>query len=306
MGERWPNVLGALLTLAAAVHHRLPSITVLICRGWPTTPKGCGRRQISAQRLKRYLQHVQRSPPHTFDTAFIGALINRRYSCKDKASKEILADLTPTDEKWKPPKYWPDNARAVTGQLTRHATALRAQGWMIDNDDAANKDSVIRWTILPPTDPEKAGKSSPPSPPNPPEADNGWSDGLWTRNARTGTWGYDEHANPPDPPNDTPLTSQDGLAGMAGMEYTPSQSSARTAETRFPSTCRSPGPAATAPKDAASQQIGKGPAGDRRPVRSPRRHPRRHLHLRADDRRTPQGVGARLPQIVGTRIYTSG
>ena len=227
--KEWPNVLGGLLTLAAAVHHRLPSITVA------NLPRMADYAEVLAavdqicgsNGLQRYREQVKRVSADTLDNAFIGALINRRYSCKDKASKEILADLTPTDEKWKPPKYWPDNARAVTGQLTRHAPALRAQGWMIDNDDAANKDSVIRWTILPPTDPEKAGKSSPPSPPNPPEADNGWSDGLWDGGEDGGEDDWEDEddnpPNPPDPPNDTPLTSQDGLAGMAGMEYTPSQ-----------------------------------------------------------------------------------
>ena len=126
--------------------------------------------------VARYREQSKRVTADTLDNSFIGELMSRQYTCQGRTSADILRDLIPTDEKWKAPKDWPANARAVTGQLTRHAPAMRAQGWTVDNDDGHNKLNRVQWFVRLP---EKGSNPDSPDSPDSPQADNDRSAGLW-------------------------------------------------------------------------------------------------------------------------------
>jgi hypothetical protein len=235
--KQWPAILGGLLTLAVAVHHRLPSITVA------DLPRMADYAEVLAavdqicgtEGLTRYREQAKRVTADTLDNPFINALIDNKYVCEDKTSREILADLTPDDEKWKPPKDWPANARAVTGQLTRSAPALRAHGWEIDNDDGQNHNNRVKWFIRPP---EFACNPDSPDSPDSQEADNDWSEGLWDgeldgesdedqtpvsdspESPASHSESEASHENPPNSPQNDALNCEGELASHASHEYT--------------------------------------------------------------------------------------
>jgi hypothetical protein len=161
LAEAWdtarPGLLGALLDLAAAVHERLPAIHV------DDLPRMADFAKVLAavdevqgtEGLKRYRERSQRAAADTLDAPFIAELVTRRYSADGETSAELLTYLRPTAPDWRPPRGWPKNARAVTGLLTRHAPALRALGWEVDNDQGRNEQHATKWTVTPP-EPEKA------------------------------------------------------------------------------------------------------------------------------------------------------
>lgn len=190
-----PDVLGGLLNLAASVHHRLASITV------PKLPRMADYARVLAgvddvmgtNGLAHYREQCKRLAADTLDDAFIAAIVKHRHCCTDATSAAILADITQVitaaDSEWRAPRGWPHNAREVTAQLTRHAPAMRAQGWNVEDDGGRNKRGIMQWTIYPPG-PEKACNPDPPS--------------------------------LPGPPTETPLTRDDGEAEKAGQECRPS------------------------------------------------------------------------------------
>lgn len=147
-----PDVLGGLLTLAAQVHHRLPNVTVT------DAPRMADYAQVlkavddicNTNGLTRYRERARRAAADTLEAPFISELVDRKLCFTDTASADILAAVKPTAPDWKPPRDWPGNARAVTGQLTRHAPALRAQGWQVHHDDGRNHRNRVLWTIQPP------------------------------------------------------------------------------------------------------------------------------------------------------------
>jgi hypothetical protein len=147
-----PDILGGLLTLAATVHHRLPSVTVT------DAPRMADYAQVLAavdeildtSGLERYRERSKRVAADTLDTPFLAELVDQKLSVENMTSAELLDALKPTAPDWKPPKDWPKNARSATGQLTRHAPALRAQGWLIEDDAGRNHRNRVQWTIRPP------------------------------------------------------------------------------------------------------------------------------------------------------------
>jgi hypothetical protein len=97
----------------------------------------------------------------TLDHPFIVKLVEGRHAFEAQTSAEILAALTPNDKTWHAPRGWPTSAQTAAGQLTRHAPALRAQGWEVSDDGGRNHRNVLRWTIRPPEDARtKASQSS--------------------------------------------------------------------------------------------------------------------------------------------------
>ena len=87
--KEWPDILGGLLTLAAAVHHRLPSITVTdlprmadYANVLAAVDQICG-----TDGLDRYREQAKRVTADTLDNPFIGALIDARYCCEDETRR---------------------------------------------------------------------------------------------------------------------------------------------------------------------------------------------------------------------------
>lgn len=226
--DAYPDILGGLLTLAAEVHHRLPSVDVA------ELPRMADYGRVLAAAdavmgtagLARYAEQSRRVAADTLDAPLIGELVARRYLCDGRTSADVLADLTPSDR----PRDWPRSARAVTGQLTRHAPALRAQGWTIEHDGGRRRDKVTRWTIAPP---ETARITDPHHPQTRAEHHHRSSDGIDECGSECGSErgsersaGYDRgsagYGREPDPHLVMPLTSDNGSAGHAGHGYGPS------------------------------------------------------------------------------------
>lgn len=146
--------------------------------------------------LQRYRERsAHLSADSLTSDSFIAELMARNYSCTEATAREIHAAIRVTQNDDKPgqrPSDWPKNARAVTTRLTRHAPALRAHGWAIDNDAGHNIRNVLQWTITPP---EKGGIS---------DSSDSWSDSS-------------------DPADGKPLTSDDELTSQTSHEYLRSQ-----------------------------------------------------------------------------------
>lgn len=168
-----PAILGALLDLAARVHHRLPDTRV------DNPPRMADFARILAAvdaelgtaGLARYRQRAGRMAADSLSSdEFIGVILATRYRCDDTTAGQMLAALTPEGKEWRRPKDWPRNARAVTTLLRRHAPALRQQGWAVSDDGGHTKDGVTRWTLTPPSaiPLDQGGDYGPPGPPDPP------------------------------------------------------------------------------------------------------------------------------------------
>jgi hypothetical protein len=235
LAEAWaearPDILGGLLNLVANVHYRLPTVTVT------SPPRMADYAKVlhavdlidGTGGLTRYREQSKRAAADTLDAPFIAEMVACNYGCAAETSAQILAALKPADPAWKQPKGWPVNSRAVTGQLTRHAPALRAQGWEIDHDDSQNKACVRRWTICPP---EKDRISNLPNLPDLPAQVNGYKSGrLETcetlQDGELFPAGREDveqagQAKSANLPENVTATSSDRSAGQAGQEYGPS------------------------------------------------------------------------------------
>lgn len=147
-----PDVFAGLLGIAAKVHRALPDTRIA------NLPRLADYGLILAatdhilktEAYDKFLEQIVRTAADTLEGSFIEAILKANYACDKLSAAEILTALTPTSKEWHPPKTWPTTARSVTAQLTRHAPALRTQGWSIDNDNAANQDNRVKWTITPP------------------------------------------------------------------------------------------------------------------------------------------------------------
>lgn len=167
--EARPSVLAGLLDLAAKVHHLLPDIEVVDLPRMADFGKVLAAvdEVLGTNGLDRYRKRSKQAAADTLNGPFIDQLVARRSTFSDSSSAEILdaikaqmlRALKLSESDWKPPREWPRNARAVTGQLTLHAPALRTQGWTVEHDEGRNKDGVIRWTITPPAERRESAQS---------------------------------------------------------------------------------------------------------------------------------------------------
>jgi hypothetical protein len=221
LAEAWrlarSHLLGGLLTLAAKVHYLLPSVEI---EDMPRMADFAAvltavDQVLDTQGMARYRERSQRIAADTLDTPLIAELVRQNYDCADQTSAQILAALKPTDTDWKPPREWPKNARAVTAQLTRHAPALRTQGWMIDNDDGRNKRNVALWTIEAPENGEKSD-----SPPSPTSREAGSARSGSVNGVELSASHEDAIPRHPSPtsPTEPPLTSEYEVASQASQK----------------------------------------------------------------------------------------
>ncbi len=166
--EAHPRILGAVLDLAASVARALPSVRldtkprmadfarVLAAVDQVLDTNGLGHyldRQgtIAAEALTGdpFIAAIVELITETVAGTFVGTatdLLNQATTIK-KAE----------DEKWRAPKGWPANSRAVTQRLRKQAPVMRKAGWMVEDDDGANHRNALIWTITPPSRPREAG-----------------------------------------------------------------------------------------------------------------------------------------------------
>lgn len=150
-----PRILGGLLDLAADVHHLLPTLLLddlprmadfaLVLAAVDKVARTDG--------LAHYREECKQLAADTLGDTFISEIVSSPYSCTAKTSAEILHDIEAkarywSSQPWRPPRGWPRNARDVTAQLTRHAPAMRAQGWTIDDDGGHNKRGITLWCFI--------------------------------------------------------------------------------------------------------------------------------------------------------------
>ena len=174
MRQEWelalPGILGGLLDLAATVHRRLETISVIE----PPRMADFGRtlaavdEALATDGLRRYMSRAdQLSEDSLSADPFIERLrMQTREPIVDQSGGDLLAITTPVGDHWRRPKEWPKNGRDVTAILRRHAPALRSLGWVIEDDGARNHRNVLLWTIHPPqqdSTAERASQSSRPS-----------------------------------------------------------------------------------------------------------------------------------------------
>nr|WP_075540964.1 hypothetical protein [Mycobacterium kansasii] len=224
-----PLILGGLLDLAAKVHQRLDTVTVT--GGLPRMADyarvlACMDEIAGSDGLARYRDRATRLAADSLASdSFVAELVANRYRADRLTSRQILGGLTPEDKSWRRPRDWPRNARVVTTQLTRHAPALRTQGWTVEHDGGRTEDGITRWTITPP---DKTRKSDPSDPSDPsPQVSGQKSDGSDTgQRVSDGSDGSDGSETGyglfSDPSKNGALTSSDGSHGETGHGYGPS------------------------------------------------------------------------------------
>lgn len=149
----YPSLFGALLDLAAAVSVRLPDVRLGesprmadFARVLPAVDHVCG-----TDGLSRFTSKARGVAQDSLDAdPFLTALRSRLERTFQGTAVELLTQVTPGDEMWRPPREWPKNSRQVTTLLRRNAPALRHAGWTIEDLGADNKQHATVWQISAP------------------------------------------------------------------------------------------------------------------------------------------------------------
>lgn len=146
-----PQVLGAVLDLAANVFTQLPLVELT------QRPRMADFARILAATdntlhtdgLDRYLVKQGSLAAESLDTdPLIAAITTRIHNQWTGTASQLLVQLTNLDEPT--PKDWPTTPRTVTGRLKRWAPVLRKTGWTVTDDAGRNKDGTVKWTLNPP------------------------------------------------------------------------------------------------------------------------------------------------------------
>jgi hypothetical protein len=232
--EVWPawkaahaDILGGLLDVVAGVEGVLPSVRL------ESKPRMAdfGRLlaavdqltatihpQLATAGLARYVTKQETLASDTLegDDFIMGMsrIITEFKGTSAELLERVKVAVSKGDDRWRSPKGWPANARAVTTRLHRLAPVMRKVGWVVDDDDGNNKDGTIIWNITHPE--ERVRKSSPPSPP----AQVNGGEPTPAKAGQAGQAGQTAGQAGQTTPS---LTSQDGEAGQAGQESEQSQ-----------------------------------------------------------------------------------
>jgi hypothetical protein len=170
-----PQLLGAVLDLAAKVLDRLPSVNL------PRKPRMADFARILAavdaelgtSALTRYARQAENLAAEGLSGDPLAVRIKAAV-CQpfEGTSAKLLELVTPDsgqDPEWKQPKDWPKDARAVTGRLRRLAPAFRKTGWTVEDLGSDNHEKLLHWKISPPGQPETP-REDPREPPRPPQS----------------------------------------------------------------------------------------------------------------------------------------
>jgi hypothetical protein len=172
LAEEWraayPNALGGLLSLAAETLLLLPSVRLTsssrmadFARILAATDEHQG-----TNGLARFTEQARSMAEDSLSSdPFLAALDEAKIDFVGRAA-ELLIKARPDSEKWRAPKDWPKDARAVTTLLRRNAPAMRKAGWIVNDNEDGQHFTV--WTVV---HPEKVGKGDPSDPSNPPATD---------------------------------------------------------------------------------------------------------------------------------------
>ena len=185
-----PQLLGAILDLAARVLARLPSQVMERKPRMADFAKVLAAvdAELGTDALARYATQAQNLAAESLsDDALAGRMTKVITDSFTGTSAELLKLVTPLNDDWKAPKDWPGKPRTVTSRLRRLAPAFRKIGWLVEDLGSDNHDKLIRWSITPPAKPEKDCEQPRQSPQDPPDAGDAGDAGMSGPEIRTPT-----------------------------------------------------------------------------------------------------------------------
>jgi hypothetical protein len=146
----YPIILGNLLTLAGDTIARLPSVRLA------KKPRMADFALILAaidqlrgtDGLTRFAEQARTMAEDSLSSEpFIAAMDEAQVEFEGTAA-ELLTKVTPDLDRWRSPKGWPKDPRAVTSLLKRNAPALRKAGWVVEDEEGAHRFTI--WTVIHP------------------------------------------------------------------------------------------------------------------------------------------------------------
>jgi hypothetical protein len=162
LNERWtqdqPRIFGDLLSLAASLIKRLPSVRLA------SSPRMADFARILAavdqilgtNGLIRFAERARTMAEDTLSSdPFISAMAEARIDFHGK-SADLLIKITPDEQGWRPPRNWPKDPRMVTSLLRRNAPAMRKVGWVVEEGEDLHYNHAI-WTVISPEIGRKSG-----------------------------------------------------------------------------------------------------------------------------------------------------
>jgi hypothetical protein len=176
-----PQLLGAVLDLAASVLARLPSQVMERKPRMADFAKVLAAvdAELGTTALARYATQAQNLAAESLsDDALAGRMTKVISESFTGTSAELLKLVTPVNDDWKAPKDWPAKPRTVTSRLRRLAPAFRKIGWLVEDLGSDNHDKLIRWSITPPARSEKGREQPRQSPQDPPGAGEAGDAGI--------------------------------------------------------------------------------------------------------------------------------
>jgi hypothetical protein len=162
LNERWtqdqPRIFGDLLSLAASLIKRLPSVRLA------SSPRMADFARIlvavdqilGTNGLIRFAERARTMAEDTLSAdPFIAAMTEARIDFHGK-SADLLIKITPDEQGWRPPRNWPKDPRVVTSLLRRNAPAMRKVGWVVEEGEDLHNNHAI-WTVISPEIGRKSG-----------------------------------------------------------------------------------------------------------------------------------------------------
>lgn len=157
--EAHPRLLGTVLDLASRVLARLPEIQLDRKPRMADFAKilAAVDAELGTSAFDRFALRAEDMASETLDAdPFARAIKDAITEDFFGSAGELLHEVTPRHEDWKPPKGWPSTARDATGKLRRLAPVLRKVGWSVNDMGRGGHDKQLRWQISPPRTPEMA------------------------------------------------------------------------------------------------------------------------------------------------------
>jgi hypothetical protein len=159
-----PQLLGAVLDLAAAVLRRLPDVALARKPRMADFARilAAVDAELGTTALGRYASQAANLAADGLSGDPLAARILQVVADVpfEGTSAELLTLVTPVGpdaDEWKEPKGWPKDARAVTGRMRRLAPAFRKTGWVVDDLGRGGHGKQVQWKISPPRRMEKEG-----------------------------------------------------------------------------------------------------------------------------------------------------
>jgi hypothetical protein len=164
--EAHPEILGALLDLAAAVLAQLPTVWL------DSKPRMADFARVLAavdavlgtDGLSRYARRSADLAADGLSGDPFAVRMQAVIAAEFVGTSAELLDLLSPDGEWRPPRGWPKDGRAVATLMHRIGPALRKLGWgFAEQRDSHSK--LITWTLHPPAQrtemPRQDHRSSP-------------------------------------------------------------------------------------------------------------------------------------------------